>query len=149
MHGDLKPQNIGFIGDSRAMLLDVGTAIPFTPGGLIAPDPGRGGTVSYLAPEREMTTDPQPNGSHRVTGVDRLVGYDKSIDIWSMGILLYQLTYGTHPLDFRTNPWRHTYQHLQVNFHDRYTAMLDILSPDTDQGKFHTIWIPRVYCETC
>ncbi|MCJ1466001.1 hypothetical protein MMC07_004620 [Pseudocyphellaria aurata] len=89
MHRDLKPTNIGLIGTSaRAILLDHGQSARLQPCTVMKPKPGRVGTVGYLAPELEIED------------------YDHSIDIWAMGIILYELTYKYHPWLFALNPWR-------------------------------------------
>jgi len=88
LHGDLKPANIGIIG-SRAILLDIDSAIQLGPGEVLKATPGRGGTVGYLAPEREMQS------------------YGLEADVWSMGIIGFQLACGHHPWVLNVNPWRH------------------------------------------
>ncbi|KAI0859240.1 kinase-like domain-containing protein [Xylaria cubensis] len=70
IHKDIKPQNIGVIRSNppRAVILDVGQAVFLASGATLEATPGFGGTVGYLAPEREMTR------------------YDKGADIWSYGV---------------------------------------------------------------
>lgn len=89
LHRDLKPANIGVLcrDPPRIVLLDLGGAIHAgsTP---VDPTPGCGGTVGYLAPEREL----QP--------------YDCSVDVWAMGIIGYELLHGRHPWPLARNPWR-------------------------------------------
>jgi serine/threonine protein kinase len=89
LHRDLKPTNIGLIGKPlRSVLLDVGTSRHIQAGGSLRPEPGTVGTIGYLAPELELED------------------YDYSIDIWFMGIILFELTYNYHPWKFSINPWR-------------------------------------------
>jgi serine/threonine protein kinase len=88
LHCDLKPTNIGLIGKLlRSVLLDVGTSRHIQAGGSLRPEPGTVGTIGYLAPELELED------------------YDHSINIWSMGIILFKLTYNYHPWKFFINPW--------------------------------------------
>lgn len=103
LHGDIKPANIGIIG-ARAVLLDIGTAIQLRPHALVPPTPGGGGTIWYLAPEREM--------QH----------YNYLVDVWSMGVIGYELTYGYHPWKLSKNPWRPGKEHesLRPVFHAKY-----------------------------
>ncbi|KAI1420108.1 kinase-like domain-containing protein [Xylaria sp. FL1777] len=89
LHRDLKPTNIGLIGKPvRSVLLDVGTSRHIQAGGSLVPAPGTVGTIGYLAPELELED------------------YNHSIDIWSMGIILFELTYNYQPWKFSINPWR-------------------------------------------
>jgi serine/threonine protein kinase len=88
VHRDLKPANIGQLDELRSVLLDVGTSRHIPADGSLPPTPGTVGTIGYLAPELELEA------------------YDLSIDIWSMGVILYELTYNCHPWKFSINPWR-------------------------------------------
>ena len=87
IHGDVKPENVG-ISQGRAVLLDVDGAIELPLGTQRAPTPGRGGTVGYLAPERE------------------LYFHDHTIDVWGAGVVGYQLFHGRHPWFQAKNPYR-------------------------------------------
>lgn len=115
LHGDVKPQNIGIVGTPpRAVLLDLGSAIQADSKSHISATPGRGGTVHYLAPEREMQ------------------GYDHLADIWGMGVIGYELTYGHHPWQFAINPWRPGKSHEQLRqpFNLKYEKAMALLSDD-------------------
>ncbi|KAI3338906.1 kinase-like domain-containing protein [Ustulina deusta] len=72
----------------RSVLLDVGTSRHIPADGSLLPTPGTVGTIGYLAPELELEA------------------YDLSIDIWPMGVILYELTYNCHPWKLSINPWR-------------------------------------------
>ena len=90
IHGDLRPGNVGIdLAPIRVTLLGIGTASRLErPGDLLPPAPGSGGSVYYLAPECELKQHGSP------------------IDIWAVGVMAYQLTYGYIPFKFRVNPWR-------------------------------------------
>src|ERR1700733_10951412 len=89
LHGDVKPDNIGVTGTPpRAVLLDLGGALNIRGRTRLPATPGVGGTVGYLAPEREMQ------------------GFDQTADIWAMGGVGDELTYGHHPWRFSVNPSR-------------------------------------------
>ncbi|KAH6614584.1 kinase-like domain-containing protein [Chaetomium sp. MPI-SDFR-AT-0129] len=92
IHGDLRPGNVGIdLAPIRVTLLGVGTASRLErPGDLLPPAPGSRGSVHYLAPECEL----KQHGS--------------AIDMWAVGVMAYQLTYGQNPFRFRVNPWRET-----------------------------------------
>jgi serine/threonine protein kinase len=89
VHRDLKPPNIGLFDKSlHSVLLDVGTSRHIQRGTKLQPRSGTLGTIGYIAPELELED------------------YDHSIDIWAMGIILFELTYNYHPWKFAINPWR-------------------------------------------
>ncbi|PQE15615.1 ste kinase protein [Rutstroemia sp. NJR-2017a BBW] len=87
VHRDLKPANIGLLGGG-SVLLDVGTSRQIPAGGSLPSTPGTVGTIGYLAPELELEA------------------YGLSVDIWAMGVILYELTYNCHPWNLSINPWR-------------------------------------------
>ncbi|KAK3385780.1 kinase-like domain-containing protein [Podospora didyma] len=115
LHRDLKPTNIGLIGKPlRSVLLDVGTSKHIQAGGSLRPEPGTVGTVGYLAPELELGD------------------YDHSIDIWSMSIILFELTYNYHPWKYAINPWRDgkTNEALRPSFRKNYQNAMDKMVGD-------------------
>ena len=110
LHGDIKPENIGINGD-RAVLLDIDTCVELRPGYLRRATPGAGGTVNYLAPERELRD------------------YDHTVDVWALGVIGYELLFGAHPFKFNLNPWRPgpTFEHKRPEFQHQYTKSMDRL----------------------
>jgi serine/threonine protein kinase len=90
VHRDIKRENIGLVGHPpRPLLLDLGGAIHLARAGeKVKPVPGAGGTVGYLAPERE------------------LFPYDAAVDVWAAGVVGFELARGRHPWRFSLNPWR-------------------------------------------
>ncbi len=105
LHGDLKPANIG-IYNGRAVLLDLDGAVQLGVGEKLHKTPGSGGTIGYLAPEREMES------------------YDQSADVWSMAVLGFELLLGYHPWMFKINPWRDEYAKHRPEFHEKYEATM-------------------------
>lgn len=73
------------------VLLDIDDAI-HAPTGFVSPNPGHGGTVGWLSPEREMT------------------GFTATTDVWAVGVLTFLLLFGEHPWQQRVNPWRRDVQ---------------------------------------
>lgn len=121
MHYNLKPENIGVARTPlRSLLLDVGSSwwLP-NPNSALGPWPGNGGTITYLAPEREL----QP--------------FTHLVDIWAMGIVGYELTYGVHPFSFIINPWRkgEEYEGLRPEFGRQYDAAIKRLANDCTQAR--------------
>ena len=80
IHRDIKPENILIGEDNKIKLCDFGWAKELT----LENRSTFCGTVEYMAPE--------------IVGSEN---YDYSVDIWSLGILLYELLYGHSP--FKAN----------------------------------------------
>jgi len=84
VHHDIKPENIIIdYGQNVVKLSDFGSAkfVSKSTEGSV------GGTLNYMAPEVLLNMRGARNNS------------DKSVDIWSIGILAYQLISGAHPFD--------------------------------------------------
>ena len=75
VHGDVKPSNIGFAADGSTKLLDFGLAEVTG-----VHDYPAGGTVPYMSPE-----------------VLRGGPVDEAADVWSLGVVLYEMVTGRNP----------------------------------------------------
>ncbi|TNJ30683.1 Kinase, NEK [Giardia muris] len=79
VHRDLKPENIFFGQDGRCVLGDFGVAKVLEDSSWMAT---HAGTQSYMAPE-----------------IYRGEGYNKSVDIWAMGVVAYEMCTGDRPFE--------------------------------------------------
>jgi hypothetical protein len=61
--------------------------------------------------------------------------YGHGIDVWPMGIIGYELTYGLHPLKLAVNPWRrgNEYERLRPTWKEKYEKAIDLASADHRQ----------------
>jgi len=77
VHRDLKPENLLLDENNMIKLCDFGWCVQIAEDG---PRKTFCGTYEYMAPE-----------------VINEIPYDKTIDVWSLGILLYELLHGYSP----------------------------------------------------
>ncbi|MBN1204923.1 MAG: protein kinase [Myxococcaceae bacterium] len=77
IHADLKPENVLLPRDGRVRVVDFGLARHAG-----AEQAAASGTPAYMAPERWRNAPPSP-----------------AIDLWSLGIIAYELLEGRRPLD--------------------------------------------------
>ena len=90
-HRDIKPENILLDGNGGIKLCDFGWCVNVAKGGRTT----FCGTYEYMAPE--MINDEY---------------YDKGIDIWSLGVLLYEMIHGYSP--FRANKFEKDAKKAQI-----------------------------------
>jgi non-specific serine/threonine protein kinase len=86
VHRDIKPENVIIDRDSRARVLDFGLAMPKGQTRLTA-DGTTVGTTHYMSPEQSTETE-----------------VDRRTDIWSLGIVLYEMIVGAVPFQADHEP---------------------------------------------
>jgi serine/threonine protein kinase len=87
-HGDLKPSNVLLSWDGRPIILDFNLASR-----AIVRLPHVGGTMTYMAPEQLQAMVRKERGAL----------FDKKADVFSLGVLLYELFSGQHPFGVPLN----------------------------------------------
>lgn len=122
LHRDLKPSNVLLADDGRPMLLDFNLSLDRQ----IA-DHRLGGTLPYMPPEQLRATDPNGNGDPTLV--------DARSDIFSLGLILYELLAGRHP--FGPLPPKKTTSQMRSYLLERHHQLITPLAqvnPRVDRG---------------
>jgi serine/threonine-protein kinase TTK/MPS1 len=104
VHSDLKPHNFVLV-QGRLKLIDFGIANAIqTDETVNVHRETQIGTPSYMSPESLMDSNAKPDARGRIPNEPKLMKLGKPSDIWSLGCILYQMTYGLAPFAHILNP---------------------------------------------
>ena len=97
---------------SYTVLAELGSVKFSTGGQVFPPSSNNHGRMTYLAPELECQE------------------YGLDVDVWSLGLIGYELTYGPHPCRTTSNPWRRGASNAvarQNQFRQKHRVAIDTL----------------------
>ena len=98
IHSDLKPNNFVLV-NTELKLIDFGIAYSLNHDATSFEREGRWGTPNYMAPEMILSI-PKSNSIPSQPDVCKI---SQAADIWSLGCILYKLTYGITPFQHKTD----------------------------------------------
>jgi serine/threonine-protein kinase TTK/MPS1 len=137
VHSDLKPHNFVLV-QGRLKLIDFGIANAIqTDETVNIHRETQIGTPSYMSPESLMDQNAKPDARGRIPNEPKLMKLGKPSDIWSLGCILYQMTYGRAPFAHIQNPMQRCQAIINFNYAIEY--------PSTGVGGVH---IPAALIKT-
>lgn len=117
VHSDLKPANFVLV-KGQLKLIDFGIANAIETNETVnVHRDTQIGTPNYMSPESLMDANELPGASGRISNQPKVMKIGKPSDIWSLGCILYQISYGKAPFAHIQNQmsrcraiidWNHT-----------------------------------------
>ncbi|KAI1007328.1 hypothetical protein K3495_g892 [Podosphaera aphanis] len=122
VHSDLKPHNFVLV-QGRLKLIDFGiaNAIQIDETVNVHRDT-QIGTPNYMSPESLMDSNARPDSRGRIENAPKLMKLGKPSDVWSLGCILYQMTYGRAPFAHIPNQMQRCQAIINPHYHIEYPA---------------------------
>lgn len=123
VHSDLKPANFVLV-QGRLKLIDFGIANAIeTDETVNVHRENQIGTPNYMSPESLMDSNAKPDSRGRIANEPKLMKLGKPSDIWSLGCILYQMTYGRPPFDHIQNTMQRCQAIINFNYPIEYPSV--------------------------
>lgn len=123
VHSDLKPHNFVLV-QGRLKLIDFGIANAIqTDETVNVHRETQIGTPNYMSPESLMDANAKPDSKGRISNEPKLMKLGKPSDIWSLGCILYQMTYGRAPFAHIQNQMQRCHAIINWNYAIEYPTI--------------------------
>lgn len=124
VHSDLKPHNFVLV-QGRLKLIDFGIANAIqTDETVNVHRETQIGTPNYMSPESLMDSNAQADSRGRIISNEpKLMKLGKPSDVWSLGCILYQMTYGRAPFAHIQNQMQRCQAIINFNYAIEYPSV--------------------------
>ncbi|POS85235.1 hypothetical protein EPUL_002044, partial [Erysiphe pulchra] len=123
VHSDLKPHNFVLV-QGQLKLIDFGIANAIqTDETVNVHRETQIGTPNYMSPESLIDSNAKPDANGRIQNAPKLMKLGKPSDIWSLGCILYQMTYGRAPFAHIQNQMHRCHAIINFNYPIEYRSV--------------------------